>query len=162
MLRRTAQDDSADDLTGILYDAARVSKEESVDFHLFGASPLLSGLPRDIWEKFDWASGTGVDVGPAGDEGSLWMFGPAELQIALERFDKTYPTLTQAEKKQVDQRVLEMHGSVEAMRALRFSVMEFYHWSPKVKLHLGFRAYLEDLATMALAGTDPHDYVLTQ
>ncbi|EXF74264.1 hypothetical protein CFIO01_10970 [Colletotrichum fioriniae PJ7] len=161
-LQGPEQEDSAGDLSGILYNAARVIKEEHVDFHLFGANPLLHAPSKDIWTKFDWDSGVGVDLGPAGDEGSLWMFGPAELQLLLGQFDDTYPTLTQDEKKQVDQCVLETHGSMEAMRELRFSVIQFYHWSPKVKLHLGFRAYLEDLATMALAGGDPYDYFLCQ
>ncbi|KXH46860.1 hypothetical protein CNYM01_00706 [Colletotrichum nymphaeae SA-01] len=161
-LQGPEQEDSAGDLSDILYNAARVDKEEHVDFDLFGANPLLHAPSKDIWKKFDWDGGVGVDLGPAGDEGSLWMFGPAELQLLLRQFDETYPALTEDEKKQVDQAVLEMHGSVEAMRELRCSIMQFYHWSPKVKLHLGFRAYLEDLATMALAGEDPHDYFLCQ
>ncbi|KAK1445675.1 hypothetical protein CMEL01_09918 [Colletotrichum melonis] len=161
-LQGPEQEDSAGDLGGILYNVARVVKEEHVDFDLFGANPLLHAPSKDIWKKFDWDSGVGVDLGPAGDEGSLWMFGPAELALLLRQFDDAYPTLTQDEKKQVDQCVMETHGSMEAIRELRFSVMQFYHWSPKVKLHSGFRAYLEDLAMMALAGDDPHDYFLCQ
>ncbi|KXH33071.1 hypothetical protein CSIM01_05206 [Colletotrichum simmondsii] len=161
-LRGPEQEDSAGDLSGILYNAARVDKEEDVDFDLFGANPLLRAPSNEIWKKFDWDGGVGVDLGPAGDEGSLWMFGPAELALLLRRFDEIYPTLTEGEKRQVDQCVLETHGSMEAMRELRFSVMEFYHWSPRVKLHLGFRAYLEDLVMMALAGDDPHDYFLCE
>ncbi|KAK1489322.1 hypothetical protein CCUS01_03369 [Colletotrichum cuscutae] len=106
-LQGPEQEDSAGDLGGILYSAARVVKEEHVDFDLFGANPLLHAPSKDIWKKFDWDSGVGVDLGPAGDEGSLWMLGPAELALLLRQFDDAYPTLTQDDKKQVDQAVLK-------------------------------------------------------
>lgn len=145
----------------VLYDAARVEVEDSVDFHLFRANPILHPLPGDLWKKFDWDDGVGVNLGPAGDEGNLWMFGPMELQLVIKQFDRIYPTLTDDEKRLVNDLIEERYGSEEAMRAQQFTVMEFYHWSPIVKFHLGFRAYLEELVRMAVSREDPHEYFLS-
>ncbi len=140
------------DQTGIFFDAETVGTDDADHLHDmdFTLLPYDYTTLDDDMDNISLGSFNCFSIGYGGDEGTIAMIPPSSVRPVLQAFEKAYAVASEKNKRLYERAATDLYGGLDAVRALEWLVVVFYHWDPNERIYGSFKEYLEEVASESI------------